>query len=422
MIAAGENVDQPFAKEGHTGLTPLILAIMSRHPPIVHALLQAGVDVDKPDKGGRTPLIVAIQIGGEAIKPIIYELIERGNADVNKPMNRGVTPLIMAAANGDVDIIELLLSKGAEIDAELAFGYTALCTAIANNHDDVSAVLIEHGADVNKGKPLVYAITSNRPEIVRLLLEKGANTDITIIGSSLLDYASSAGLHEIADILEQHIGANINAASLPDANVELEIANVNRPTADVFNPIAAMELPFDDVYNDEEEVNVVFKLGTQYFALPVARLQQSVEERTDIHYACRRQLHGAPRSEDVDHENPFFLLRGIGIYMIPLEHIMYILRNPDQRLYELIDTGVTKKFTAGYTSVIARGHNRDGAGRPVDIVSADHCQEGTARKIYTLKALRIVAGAAAAGQSGGARKSRRRLKRKARKTRRKQLK
>lgn len=424
LIETGSDVNQRFEH----GQTPLTIATANGSILIIRALLQAGANVDTPDNMGRTPLMIAVQWGGHGGIGIINTLIANG-ADVNLSMINGVPPLVIAAENGREKIVKILLDNRADINAITRDGLTALSAAVSRDRYPVAQQLIDRGADVNLGNPppIAIAVESGNYDMVRLLLESGTDTTATIDGLSLYDYAMRTGNHYVAYELyrrdhpisapesvassyeEHNTNANANAEPLPSANVELEITNINRPAAEVFSPIMAMEIPFEEVYNDREEVNVVFKLGTQYFALPVAQLQRSIEERTDIHYACHRQLHGAPRTADVDHENPYFLLRGIGIYMVPLAHIAYILRNPEQRLYELIDTGVTKEFTAGYTSVIARGHNRDGAGRPVDIVSADHCQEGTSRKVYALKALRFVA----AAQSGGVRKSRRRLKRRA---------
>src|SRR5207245_5771861 len=58
------------------------------------------------------------------------------------------TPVMVAARSGYPDVVELLLAKGADVNARAARGQTALMWAVAQKHPEVVKVLLAHGADV----------------------------------------------------------------------------------------------------------------------------------------------------------------------------------------------------------------------------------------------------------------------------------
>ena len=101
----------------------------------------------------------------------VQELIDRG-ADVNEQAPNGETALMIAAANGHVEVVQVLIAADADVDArELNSGGTVLKWAKVN----VVQALIDAGADVNarddKGyTPLVYAAKKGMADVVHALL------------------------------------------------------------------------------------------------------------------------------------------------------------------------------------------------------------------------------------------------------------
>jgi len=121
-----------------------------------------------------------------------------------KTTNRYVTPLHRAAMEGDLPEVRNLLSLGLDVRAIDNHGKTPLCWAAGGGHVKVAEVLISHGADVNDGS-LAFAVAANAPEMVELLLLKGARP-----GGDPLVQAVEDGNVELARVLIDY-GADVDA-------------------------------------------------------------------------------------------------------------------------------------------------------------------------------------------------------------------
>ncbi len=80
----------------------------------------------------------------------VKQWIEKDASLVSLKDGSGNTPLHVAAIVGSPELILLLLSRGADIQAVNAQSNTPLHEAIINGHDDAARLLMEKGADVNK--------------------------------------------------------------------------------------------------------------------------------------------------------------------------------------------------------------------------------------------------------------------------------
>jgi ankyrin repeat protein len=169
--------------------------------------------------------------------------------DVNAKDSRGATPLMYAAAFGNAQQMKLLLASGADVNAQNVFHATALIWA---GGDAVkSRMLIEHGADINvrtqQGQtPLMVAARRNgNADLVRLLLEKGADTKTP--GDTTLIPAAQSGDVDIMRLLIEN-GANVNCVSprigetpLYHAAVSGNVAAVRLLLAKGANPNAGLK-------------------------------------------------------------------------------------------------------------------------------------------------------------------------------------
>ena len=68
---------------------------------------------------------------------------------MNFMTEKNVSPLILAARNGHQDVVKLLLDKGAEPNMADQNGDTALGYAARGGHKDVVQLLFDRGAEPN---------------------------------------------------------------------------------------------------------------------------------------------------------------------------------------------------------------------------------------------------------------------------------
>lgn len=122
--------------------------------------------------GGLSALNAAVLGGNTAAVEVLIEL----GASVDGSGVSGWTPLRQAVYEGKDDIARLLLSNGATGDI---FIYSGLGDSYdVSKHLDLSPTEV-NAQDLNNGfTPLHWAAHRGRTEMVRLLLERGARTDI----------------------------------------------------------------------------------------------------------------------------------------------------------------------------------------------------------------------------------------------------
>src|SRR5690554_563205 len=161
LLANGADIDLPDPD----GVSPLLLAIMNANWDLAKRLIEAGANVNQWDIFGQAPLFAAVGLytradGGRAsIDPpnetkgieVLRMLLERG-ADPNmqlffRPANvrgstntRGSTPLIRAANNGDLELVKLLLEHGADATVYMADRQTPIHAVLAGRAPEPRAL------------------------------------------------------------------------------------------------------------------------------------------------------------------------------------------------------------------------------------------------------------------------------------------
>ncbi|MCJ1464534.1 hypothetical protein MMC07_003147 [Pseudocyphellaria aurata] len=109
---------------------------------------------------------------------------ERSN-ELEKIDSWGFRPFYWACQNGDIYVVQRLVKAGADVNARRRDGnFTALGIAASNSHDEVVRYLLEQGAEVDVqdeefGTPLYIAAENGCLPIVRQLLEHRANVNLT---------------------------------------------------------------------------------------------------------------------------------------------------------------------------------------------------------------------------------------------------
>lgn len=120
-----------------------------------------------------------------------------------------VNRFINAAINGDVKTVEEMLIAGMPADHADVFARTALIKAAQFNRTDVIRLLLQNGADVHKpnrfgNTPVHLAAIRNSIDAIAVLLEHGASINITNYrGEKPVDIALRYNMKTVVRMLEQ---------------------------------------------------------------------------------------------------------------------------------------------------------------------------------------------------------------------------
>jgi ankyrin repeat protein len=98
--------------------------------------------VDSKDKRGWTPLHYAAATGNKEIT----ELLISSGADIKAQNNDGRSPLYSAVLSGQKRVIQFLISKGADVNETDKKGHTMLSRAQSSKRGDIAQILIQNGA------------------------------------------------------------------------------------------------------------------------------------------------------------------------------------------------------------------------------------------------------------------------------------
>ena len=152
--------------------TPLISAAHENQPAFIQKLLQTDkVDINARDESGMSALFYCIKNGDlESIDLLISKkaLIEYGD----------MSALHIAAENENPEILKhIIANQGIDLDRKDSEGKTALhlCANSSSNLVDNAKILIENGANVNAvdnmgSTPLHYAVGNENVDMVKFLI------------------------------------------------------------------------------------------------------------------------------------------------------------------------------------------------------------------------------------------------------------
>ena len=286
-----------------SGMVPLSIALMNSNWDVAKRLIEAGADVNQWDIFGQSPLHVAIRNMNNAGnnnpldanspneasgRDIVEMLVERG-ANPNQQLyykaagygtafeggtGRGTTPFLLACANGDIEVVKLLLEHGANPKLATSDGQGPIILAVEgsgggrggpgarrggaprgatarpargagganrkNPKAELIKLLADAGADVNLiakrhflqrtrgGSALHYAVRAHNKDAMAELVELGIDVNAKDEdGLTALDYAMGRGyvpflqkepsppIKDLADALRGW-GANVELAKTPD--------------------------------------------------------------------------------------------------------------------------------------------------------------------------------------------------------------
>jgi ankyrin repeat protein len=265
LVNAGAKVD---AREGFGGQTPLMWASARRHPAMMEFLISQGADINaastdrnyqrhvtaegRPkslDSGGLTPLLYAAR---ENCMQCVDVLLKQ-KVDIDLPDPDGVSPLMVAIMNANWDLARKLIEAGADVNQWDIYGEAPLFVALGNRTrteggrgsidplntttgTEIIRILLDRGANPNQqlffkpanlngatntrgSTPLIRAANAGDVEMVKLLLEKGADPTIYLADRQTPIHAVLAGRSNEKQAMEligilARAGTDVNVVAL----------------------------------------------------------------------------------------------------------------------------------------------------------------------------------------------------------------
>ncbi|KAG8630179.1 hypothetical protein KVT40_001798 [Elsinoe batatas] len=140
----------------------LTLATKSNFYKIVRLLVEAGVNVNHQDDQGETALHVAARFGYEDCMVALLE-----GSDIQKPdlelaeKTFGWTPMFVACVDGQMKIVDLLLSSGAQVNSADVSGWKPIEHAALRGHLEIAARLADSTIDSTTDSPPLRPVNGN---------------------------------------------------------------------------------------------------------------------------------------------------------------------------------------------------------------------------------------------------------------------
>ena len=199
---------QRFLEEGANpnvmnkdGCTPLAIAVAEEELNAVELLIEAGADPSLSGAGMESPLLLAIENGNIAIAHML--IVSGAKFDKQRMLAR-------AYSERNTPLMSLLLNAGADPESTLwKTDERVFDIAVRDGSTGAVRTLLDSGASI--GDNLWAAILSEQDELIRLILEAGADPrQVGPGGEDPLDFCLRRGRYKAAGILLAG-GANPNA-------------------------------------------------------------------------------------------------------------------------------------------------------------------------------------------------------------------
>ncbi|KAF2882274.1 hypothetical protein ILUMI_23894 [Ignelater luminosus] len=212
-------------KSGYKNKNSLQYSVIQGNVKNASMLLSTEYEINKRDEHG----YALLHISSIFDRTIISQMLLVNKADLNVRDHSGKTPLHWASAVGNVNSLTLLLSYEININAVDNDGMSPLHYAIiacAKNKNTIVSELLKANADLtildyNNKTPLHYAIHYNHIELLKILLNYGANINTSnenhlqrvlcskdSDGGTILHWAADKGCTETIKLLLDY-GADV---------------------------------------------------------------------------------------------------------------------------------------------------------------------------------------------------------------------
>ncbi|CEP00119.1 Ankyrin repeat domain-containing protein [Plasmodiophora brassicae] len=199
------------AVAGTSAHTPLHWAALRGQPAIVRLLLAApDINVNARDATQKTPLHLAVN---NVQVEVVSVMVGAPGIKVNAIDGKGWTPLQYAiggwrryASDELRVIIETLVGTRGDVSKNV--DYTPLLWAVFYNLPAMVHLMLDMGhIDVNAGNPLLLAVSADRFDIAKMLVESpGLKVDTSAFDKALKVVTTRPDCSEVADLMRSKAG------------------------------------------------------------------------------------------------------------------------------------------------------------------------------------------------------------------------
>lgn len=222
-------------------------AAIDANTHLLSELIEVGVDINSRNEAGQSALMLASKYGQlEVVRFLLAKgatVAGKCNANMTaldyavresyteiSVLLGGQEQLVDAAATGQIDKVERLLSIGVDVNARNSKDRTALMAASQRNNVDVIDVLLQSNVALNVQREedgmtaLMIAVNQEQRETVQKLLGAGAAMDIVNAeGTALIQACKHTNTEIITNLLEA--GDNVDVQREQDGCTPLMIAS-----------------------------------------------------------------------------------------------------------------------------------------------------------------------------------------------------
>ena len=362
----------------------------------------------------------------------IKELLEAG-ADPNYTDNDGDPILLtddVCLTENEYEIIKLMVKKGADVNLTApGLNNTSMLMLYMMCDEQLNKMINDKDLSFNLNiqmdtgdTVLMLSIEEDKPNVVKTLIESGANVDIkNNDGKDALEIAMDKGNDEIVSYLEDI--KEIKEEELFNKVYPVELINTNKQL-DAFDPIMQEEIKStikDYIDSSTDNVIIEYKVddSIEYFPTKKSYIRVYLD---DVFYSCRKAERDhvlVPRIKNVLNKYELFQLRKIGLLIGGYVYDINKVFDTDKQLFRLVKLEDYPSFVSKeYFDVRVAKLYED---ETVTAVSALHCQKGQDGTVYAIIDVESVeedeaVARGSGGGGGGAAVGGKRKKRKTRKS------
>uniref|UniRef100_A0A2C9K5W1 Uncharacterized protein n=1 Tax=Biomphalaria glabrata TaxID=6526 RepID=A0A2C9K5W1_BIOGL len=197
-------------KANNSGTTPLMVAAMKGDETMLEKLLKLKADANIVDKDQNNALMLVCAnsrtLSVKRLLPISQNL--------NEVNSNGQSAIILASEAGSKDIVNVLIKASADVHAVDRKGNSSLIVAASRGHCDVAKLLIKNKVNVNCannfGTTALMFSCRNQSGCLKLLLDNNADVHATCKqGMTALLVASEVGNYKAVKLLLKR-GSQVN--------------------------------------------------------------------------------------------------------------------------------------------------------------------------------------------------------------------